>query len=145
MTRHLCRLLAAASVLLGALPAAVLAQQGTTISGHVTSDAQTPLSGVSVSIPSLGAGAYTDAQGKYSFTVPSTRAAGQAVQLTARRIGFQPKTVTVTLSGSVTQDFVLVSAPTELTGIVVTALGIEKEKEGARCCPADPRLDGLRR
>jgi Outer membrane receptor for ferrienterochelin and colicins len=107
----------------------MLAQQGTTISGRVTSDAQAPLSGVSVSIPSLGAGAYTDAQGKYSFTVPSTRAAGQSVQLTARRIGFQPQTVTVTLSGSVTQDFALVSAPTELTGIVVTALGIEKEKK----------------
>ena len=64
MTRHLRRVLAAASVLLGALPAAMLAQQGTTISGRVTSDAQAPLSGVSVSIPSLGAGAYTDAQGK---------------------------------------------------------------------------------
>ena len=128
--KNLHRVLAVASVLLGALPAAGLAQQGTTVRGRVTSDAQTPLGGVSVSIPSLGAGAYSNAQGDYSFTVPSTRAAGQTVQLTARRIGFQAKTVSVTLSGaSITQDFTLTAAPTELTGVVVTALGIEKEKK----------------
>src|SRR5438874_728589 len=118
MTRHLRRAVAVASALLGALPAAILAQ-GTTISGRVTTDAQTPLQAVSVSIATLGAGAYTDAQGRYSFTVPASRAAGQTVTLSARRIGFQPKSVTVTLSGaSITQDFTLTPAATELTGIV---------------------------
>jgi TonB-linked SusC/RagA family outer membrane protein len=130
MTKHLRRIVAAASALLGVLPAAVLAQQGTTISGRVTSDAAAPLPGVSVSIPTLGAGGYTDAQGHYSFTVPSTRAAGQTVTLSARRIGYTAKNVTVTLSGAaVTHDFVLSPSATELTGIVVTALGIEKEKK----------------
>jgi len=115
--------------LLGALPAAAIAQQGTTVSGRVTSDATLPLQGVSVSIPSLGAGAYTDAQGRYSFTVPASRAAGQSVQITARRIGFTAKTVAVSLSGaSVTQDFTLAPAATELTGIVVTALSQQREK-----------------
>ena len=129
MTRHLRRIVAAASALLGVLPAAAIAQQGTTISGRVTSDAAAPLQGVSVSIPTLGAGAYTDAQGHYSFTVPSTRAAGQTVQLSARRIGFTAKTVPVTLSGAaITQDFALSPSATQLTGVVVTALGIQKEK-----------------
>jgi TonB-linked SusC/RagA family outer membrane protein len=124
MTRHLRRYVAAASVLLGALPAAAIAQQATTISGRVTSDAAAPLPGVSVSIPTLGAGAYTDDKGHYSFTVPSTRAAGQAVQLTARRIGYTAKTVTVTLSGAaITQDFSLGTSATQLTGVVVSALG----------------------
>jgi TonB-linked SusC/RagA family outer membrane protein len=128
MTRHLHRIAAVASVLLGLLPATARAQ-GTNISGRVTSDAQVPLQGVSVSIPSLGVGAYTDAQGKYAFTVPGTRVAGQTATLVARRIGFTAKTVSITLSGSaITQDFALASAPTELTGVVVTALGIEKEK-----------------
>jgi len=128
MTRHLHRIAAVASVLLGLLPATARAQ-GTNISGRVTSDAQVPLQGVSVSIPSLGVGAYTNAEGKYAFTVPGTRVAGQTATLVARRIGFTAKTVSVTLSGSaITQDFALAAAATELTGVVVTALGIEKEK-----------------
>src|SRR4051812_3093224 len=110
MTRHLHRSLAVVGAVLGLLPAGVLAQQpGTTISGRVTSDAQTPLPGVSVSIAAYGAGGYTDAQGRYSFTVSSARAVGRAATITARRIGFEPKTATVTLGGSpISQDFVLV-------------------------------------
>jgi TonB-linked SusC/RagA family outer membrane protein len=126
--RHLHRMAAVASALLGLLPAVALAQ-GTNISGRVTSDAQIPLQGVSVSIPSLGVGAYSDAQGHYAFTVPGTRVAGQQATLIARRIGFTAKSVRVTLSGAaITQDFSLAATATELTGIVVTALGIEKEK-----------------
>src|SRR5581483_2090540 len=129
MTRHLHRVAAVASVLLGLVPASLRAQQGTNISGRVTSDAEAPLQGVSVSIASLGAGAYTDAQGKYTFTVPASRASGQSVTLTARRIGFQPKSVTITLSGaSITQDFTLTPTATQLTGVVVTALGLTRQK-----------------
>ena len=129
MTKHLTRVVAAASVLLGFFPAAGLAQQGTIVTGHVTSDAQTPLQGVSVSIQTLGVGAYSDAQGRYSFTIPASRVTGQSVSISTRRIGFQAKTATITLSGSsVTQDFVLTTTPTELTGIVVTALSQQREK-----------------
>src|SRR6185436_13310160 len=104
MPRHLPRVFAAVTVLLGSLPAAAHAQQGTTISGRVMSDAQAPLQSVSVAIPTLGVGGFTDEQGRYSFTVPQSRSAGQSVQLSARRIGFQAKSVTVTLSGgSITQ------------------------------------------
>src|SRR5215813_10021495 len=112
--RHLHRMAAVASALLGLLPAAALAQ-GTNISGRVTSDAQTPLQGVSVSIPSLGVGAYTNAEGRYAFTVPGTRVAGQNATLIARRIGFAAKSVQITLSGAaITQDFSLAATPTEL-------------------------------
>jgi CarboxypepD_reg-like domain len=122
------RMTAVASVVLGLIPAVAFAQ-GTNISGRVTNDAQAPLQGASVSIPSLGVGAYTDAQGRYAFTVPGTRVAGQVATLIARRIGFTAKSVSVTLSGAaITQDFSLAATPTELTGVVVTALGIEKEK-----------------
>src|ERR1043166_867435 len=111
---------------LGLVPAIASAQ--TTISGHVATDANLPLEGVSVSIPALSVGAYTNAQGNYSFTAPA-RARGQAVTITARHIGYAAKSATVTLSGgSITQDFALSAAPTQLTGIIVTALGIEREK-----------------
>src|SRR6478735_9780274 len=129
MPRHLSRVLAAVTVLLGSLPAAALAQQGTTISGRVTSDAQAPLQSVSVAIATLGVGAFTDEQGRYSFVVPAGRSAGQSVQLSARRIGFQAKSVTITVSGgTITQDFALTAAAAQLTGVVVTALSQQREK-----------------
>src|SRR5215510_7492452 len=129
MPRHLPQVFAAVTALLGFLPAAALAQQGTTISGRVTNDTQTPLQSVSVAIPTLGVGAFTDEQGRYSFTVPASRSAGQSVQLSARRIGFQAKSVTITLSsGSITQDFALTPTAAQLTGVVVTALSQQREK-----------------
>jgi TonB-linked SusC/RagA family outer membrane protein len=129
MQRHLPRVFAVAAALLGSLPAVALAQQGTTISGRVLSEAQAPLQSVSVAIATLGVGAFTDEQGRYSFTVPATRSAGQSVQLSARRIGFQAKSVTVTLSGgSITQDFALTPTAAQLTGVVVTALSQQREK-----------------
>src|SRR4051812_36960988 len=113
MTNHLRRAVAVASTLLGLLSIEAAAQQGTTISGRVLNDAQSPLEGVSVSIATLGTGAYTDGQGRYSFSVPASRAAAQPVTVTARRIGFNPKTATVTLSGAtITQDFTLSAAAT---------------------------------
>jgi TonB-linked SusC/RagA family outer membrane protein len=129
MTRHLHGRLAVVAALLGLFPAASRAQQATTISGRVTSDAITPLPSVSVSIPTIGAGAITDADGRYSFTVPASRAPRQTVVLTARRIGYQAKSANVTLLGRpITQDFTMTSSATQLTGIVVTALGITREK-----------------
>jgi len=72
MTGNLNRLLAGVGLLLGMVPAIAQAQQATVISGRVTSQAQAPLQGVSVSIPSLNLGAYTTPEGRYSFTVPAS-------------------------------------------------------------------------
>ena len=129
MTKHIKRMAVIASVVLGLLPAAGLAQRGTTVTGRVTSDAQAPLQSVAVSIPSLGLGAVTDAQGRFSLTVPASRARGQTASIAARRIGFQAKLAQITLTGaSVTQDFVLTATPMELTGVVVTALSQQRER-----------------
>jgi TonB-linked SusC/RagA family outer membrane protein len=129
MPRHPSRMLTAVAVLLGSFPAAALAQQATTISGRVTSGGNAPLQSVSVAIPTMGLGALTDAEGRYSFTVPPARSAGQSVQLSARRIGFQAKSVTINVSGgTITQDFELSATAAQLTGIVVTALSQQREK-----------------
>jgi TonB-linked SusC/RagA family outer membrane protein len=115
--------------LLALTPAAGRAQQGTTISGRVTTEADVPLQGASVSIPSLSVGSYTNSDGRYTFILSAARA-GQTVTVTARRIGYQPQSVQLTLAaGANSQDFKLVASATQLTGIVVTALGIEKEKK----------------
>lgn len=128
MTRQLLRALAVA--VLGSIPAAAFAQGNITVSGRVVSEAQQPLQGVSVTMPAVGFGAATDAQGRYSFTIPSTRAAGQTVSLTARRIGYTQKSVQVTLTAgqAISQDFTLTPSATLLTGVVVTALSQLREK-----------------
>ena len=109
MTRNLRRILAGAGILLGLLPGAAPAQQPTTVSGRVTA-AGTPLQGVVVSIPTLNVGGYTDAEGRYTFTVPGT-AAGRTVTVTARRLGYEPQSAQVTLTGGAgTQDFTLTTA-----------------------------------
>lgn len=101
----------------------------TTLRGRVTTEGGTPLVGVSVSIRSLNVGVLTDTGGRYSFTVPAARSTGQTAMLTARRIGFVPKDVSVVLKGgTITQDIAVVASPLELESVVVTALGIEQEK-----------------
>jgi TonB-linked SusC/RagA family outer membrane protein len=129
MTRNLRRSLVATSVLLLSVPGAALAQQPTTVSGRVTAGGGAPLQAVVVSIPTLSLGANTDAEGRYSFTVPAT-ASGRTVVLTARRLGYQPQSVQITITGApVTHDFALGAAAQQLQGIVVTALGIERTRK----------------
>jgi TonB-linked SusC/RagA family outer membrane protein len=117
----------AAAGLLVALPSLGIAQQPTTVSGQVVNESNAPVNGVAVSITAYNVGALTDAAGRYSFTVPASRT-GTAT-LIARRIGFTPQTATITLgSGPVTQNFTVRTSATQLEGVVVTALGVEREK-----------------
>lgn len=125
-TGKISRLLAIASVF-GFAP--VFAQaQGTNVSGQVTGSGGAPVVGASVSIPTLQVGGFTDDQGRFTFTAPAS-ANGTTVTVTARRLGFQPSSAQVTLSGApVVQNFSLSTAATELQGVVVTALGRTMEK-----------------
>jgi hypothetical protein len=122
--------LLAVAAALGLAPGMLLAQQATTINGRVTNEAGSPLAGVSVSVPTIRSGALTDAEGNYSFTIPAERiTAGASLPITARRIGYSPKTTNVVADrASITVNFTLVASAAQLDEIVVTALGIEKEK-----------------
>lgn len=106
------------------------AQTSGTITGHVLTEAGAPLTAASVSITSLGIGAYTNDQGVYRITVPPARMTGESVTITARRVGYAPKSYTLTLASgrNLQQDFNLVANATSLTGVVITALGVEKQK-----------------
>ena len=121
---------AAGLLLSGLIPALSAAQQGTTLSGRVTSgDSGGPLVAATVSIPELRLGGQTNADGRYNFTVPATSVSGQTVTVTARRLGYLANSVQVQLSGTgITTDFRLTAVAAELTGIVVTGLGIERQK-----------------
>jgi TonB-linked SusC/RagA family outer membrane protein len=127
MTGKISRFLAVAGAVLGLVPAVAVAQ-GTSISGQVTGTGGAPVVGASVSIPALRVGGFTDDQGRYTFSV-SESANGTTVTVTARRLGFQPSSAQVALSGApVVQNFSLSAAATQLQGVVVTALGLTREK-----------------
>ena len=128
MATRVTYVLASAVIVLAASTHVARAQEPTRVQGLVTNDTRQPLSGVSVGIASLGVGAFTADDGRYSFIIPAGKATGQ-VALTARRIGFQPVTASINLAaGTVTKDFILASSPTQLEGVVVTAMGITREK-----------------
>ena len=117
------------------LPSAVSAQDGTTVTGRVTSEAGAPLASASVFIDGLNIGALTRDDGVYSFVVPAARVQNQAVTLTARLLGYKAATVPMTLSaGTIAQDFRLAPNPLRLGEVVVTGAGTvtQAEKLGNR-------------
>ena len=104
------------------------AQQPATVTGIVTRSTGEPLPTASVRIAALGVGSMTNAEGRYSFIVPAS-AVGREVTLEARSIGHRPVTAAVTIRDGVnTQDFSLEIAPTQLSEVVATALGIEQQR-----------------
>lgn len=121
----------ASLALLGALaarPAPAPAQQsGATISGRVSNEAGAPLPNASVVLQGKKIGAVSGVDGRYLINVPGDLTG--PTTLVARLIGYKPSTISVTLAGqAITQDFILVTSPVQLEGVVVTALGIQRDK-----------------
>jgi TonB-linked SusC/RagA family outer membrane protein len=123
--RKLGWLLTFLALLTAAVPAA--AQETGSIQGTVT-DAQnrSPLAGVRVSVDGTSLGAVTDADGRYALrNVPAgTRT------VRATRLGYTTaqQQVTVSGGGTATAIFSLGAAGVVLDELVVTALGITREK-----------------
>jgi len=106
-------------------PAAVSAQTGGVITGTVVSERGTPLSDAQIAVDGqTGTGGTTDAGGR--FRLVNIAGAGQ-VDLTVRRIGFLPRTVTATIGASDLR-IVLTERALELSGLVVTGTAGVAEK-----------------
>ena len=100
-----------------------------TIRGRVTLQGDnSALPGVTVSIDELGLTTVTDAEGKYSLTLPASRPRG-AVKVSATLSGFQTRNATVDASGNATHDFVL--SPSFGQEITVGSRAINAEQEKA--------------
>ena len=122
------RILASAAITI--MPAIAAAQAPVTITGHVTAERGATLGNVTVSLAELGLGAITRDDGSYSLRIPGARVVGQTVTLSARRVGYKPKTARVTLSGGdLVQDFDLESNPLQLGEVVITGAGTSTEVE----------------
>src|SRR5437667_7547303 len=113
-----------------ALPALLAAQEPVTITGKLTSDAGQPLGQVEVAIPTMGLGALSKDDGRYTIVVPGARVSGQTVTMAARRLGYKSQSAQVTLTaGGVTHDFVLAANPLQLGEVVVTGAGTSTSAE----------------
>jgi TonB-dependent SusC/RagA subfamily outer membrane receptor len=130
MLHRLGRALFASAIglaLLAGHPARALAQGPTVITGKVTNESGAPVGTASVSIDLLKVTTLTREDGSYTLTAPAGRT-GPAL-ITVRRIGFKSSQRTVSLAGApMTQAFTLESQAIQLTGIVVTALSVSREK-----------------
>jgi TonB-linked SusC/RagA family outer membrane protein len=140
--RQLFRSIARRLTLFAALPAAAAAQDAATITGRVTADAGTPLTAVTVVIPELGVGTQTRDDGRYTLAVPGARVTRQSIAITARRVGYKPRTIRITLvPGATTQDFTLETNPLQLGELVITGAGtaaaVEKLGSVRNAVPAD--------
>ena len=99
----------------------VLAQR--TITGKVTSaEDGGGIPGVTVLVKGTSNGVLTDLDGKYSISVPKT-----ATALQFSFIGMQKQEIVLTASNSL--DVVMQSEATKIEGVVVTALGISRDKK----------------
>src|SRR6266516_6251310 len=113
-----------------ALPALLAAQEPVTITGKVASDAGQPLGQVEVAIPTMGLGALSKDDGRYTIVVPGARVSGQTVTLVARRLGYKSASAQITLApGGVTHDFSLAANPLQLGEVVVTGAGTATSTE----------------
>jgi TonB-linked SusC/RagA family outer membrane protein len=110
--------------------ASVAAQEPVTLSGRVTAGG-VPIGSVEVIVPALGLGGTTRDDGRYAIVIPSARATpGQTLSVTARRLGYKPSTVQVTLRpGIIEQDFTLAANPLQLGEIVITGAGTTTEAQ----------------
>jgi TonB-linked SusC/RagA family outer membrane protein len=94
----------------------------TTVSGRVTSGEDSePLPGVNILVKGTAEGTISDAEGNFSIAVPSSESV-----LIFSFVGYQAQEVAV--AGRTSFDIALASDAKQLSEVVVTALGIEKEK-----------------
>jgi TonB-dependent SusC/RagA subfamily outer membrane receptor len=97
------------------------------VSGVVSSDLGTPLPGVQITIPSLGVGNISGADGRYLIT----RVPAGTHRLRAQRLGFQAREqeISVTAGQTTTANLTLVSAPTTLAEQVIVGYTTEQRRD----------------
>jgi TonB-linked SusC/RagA family outer membrane protein len=99
----------------------VLAQSSRTVTGKITDDKGLPLIGASVKVKGASIGTITNETGEFRLTVPAN-----ARTLEVSSLNFEPKEVSITLSA--TYNISLSSKSGALNEVVVTALGITKDR-----------------
>lgn len=110
-------------------------QQKTTVAGTVTDAAGEPIIGASIVVKGTSRGTVSDVDGHFSLSAP------QGTILEVSCIGFEKKTIKVPASGKVS---VMLSEDSRSLGdVVVTAMGIKKERKALGYSVTDMKADEL--
>ena len=106
-----------------------------TVKGRVTEENGAPIPGVTVSVPGTTMGTATDMDGEYSLSVP------EGSTLVFSFIGFISQSVEVAERTVI--DIILVENTEALEEVVVTALGIQREKKALTYATGELKGDDL--
>ena len=117
--RKLHLVLAFLLLLVAAIPEA--SAQTRVITGKITDAKGQPVVGATVTAPGSQASTLTNSDGVFSITVP-----GSVQRLRVTSIGFSPQDVS--LSGQTNLSVALQASSSEMSEVVVTALGIERNR-----------------
>ena len=110
-------------------------QQKTTVAGTVTDAAGEPIIGASIVVKGTSRGTVSDADGYFTLSAP------QGATLEVSCIGFEKKTIKVPTSGKVSVS--LSEDSRSLGDVVVTAMGIKKERKALGYSVTDMKADEL--
>jgi outer membrane receptor protein involved in Fe transport len=97
-------------------------QQGIAITGRVTSSSDEPLPGVNITVKGTSIGVITDVDGNYTIIVP-----GKESIIVYSFIGFLTEEIQV--GEQTVIDLKMIEDITQMEEVVVTALGIKREKK----------------
>ena len=118
---------AAAATLVAGFSVPAAAQGATVISGRVVGEGATPVVNALILLEATSLGAQSDQDGRYSITVPANRRGAQIVSI--RAIGYKMQEDTVQLTGApITLNWTLSMVATQLQGVTVTALSMQRER-----------------
>ena len=106
------------------------AQEPATVTGRVTNTQGAAENAVTVRINALNVGTTTATDGTYRLVIPAARLRTGPQTITASRVGLasQSRTVTLTPGATLTQNFQLGTEALGIEGLVVTALGVERQR-----------------
>lgn len=110
-------------------------QQKITVAGTVTDAAGEPIIGASIVVKGTSRGTVSDADGYFTLSAP------QGTTLEVSCIGFEKKTIKVPASGKV--SVMLNEDSRSLGDVVVTAMGIKKERKALGYSVTDMKADEL--
>ncbi|MGN6437119.1 MAG: SusC/RagA family TonB-linked outer membrane protein [Agriterribacter sp.] len=110
-------------LLLFMLIATVVSAQTRQLTGVVTDAQQNAIPAATIKVKGKNVQALTDAEGKFSFSVPSGN-----IVLVISSVGFETKEVSVTATDN-NVSVVMSTSATDMEEVVVTALGIKREKK----------------
>ncbi len=113
--------------LLAVSPSGMQAQNPTVISGRVVNDQGTAIVGATISVDETPYSTITNVDGRYTLSVPGTVRGPASVTL--RLIGYRLSRKSVNLTGEpATLDWLMTAQITQMQGIVITALSLQREK-----------------